>query len=145
MHNNSIMYESPRDWEYFHTCTYSMYRYQVSLCLEACMELGYIGLALHHVHTSYIFLLLCRFAYMLPAGWVFIMMCLLLKLTEGIGSSLFLTGALSIAPQYYPKSVGTVTVSIIISKHQFQYEDRTSWTKSTFSIPTRVCWRLLLG
>ena len=41
-------------------------------------------------------------------------MCILMKVIEGVGSALFLTGGLALAPQYYPKSVGTVTVGIII-------------------------------
>ena len=48
---------------------------------------------------------------MLPSGWVFIIMCIVLRLIEGVGSALFMTGALAIVPQLYPDSVGRVTVS----------------------------------
>ena len=48
---------------------------------------------------------------MLPSGWIFIMMCILLRLIEGIGSALFMTGALAIVPQLYPDSIGRVIVS----------------------------------
>ena len=46
-------------------------------------------------------------------------MCILLKLTEGVGSALFLTGGLAIAPQYYPKSVGTVTVGTVDAEYSY--------------------------
>ena len=54
---------------------------------------------------------------MMPSGWLFIMMCTLLRLIEGVGSALFLTGSLAIIPQLYPNSVGFVSVSWLTSTY----------------------------
>lgn len=45
----------------------------------------------------------------LPSNWVFVLFCVLLRVTEGIGSALFITATFTLLPVLYPKSTGTVT------------------------------------
>ena len=46
----------------------------------------------------------------LPSNWIFVLFCVLLRVTEGTGSALFITATFTLLPVLYPKSTGTVTV-----------------------------------
>ena len=52
-----------------------------------------------------------RFVAQLPPGWVFILFCTLLRMTEGAGSAMFFTAVFTLLPEYYPSRVGTVLVN----------------------------------
>jgi hypothetical protein len=51
-----------------------------------------------------------RFVAELPSGWVFILFCVLLRMTEGVGSAMYFTAAFTLVPQFYPTRVSTVMV-----------------------------------
>ena len=56
----------------------------------------------------------CRFMPMVPSGWIFIILCILLRMAEGVGSALFGTALITLIPILYPKSVGTLVVSALV-------------------------------
>ena len=47
---------------------------------------------------------------MLSSGWMFITFCVLLRVTEGVGTAMFVTATFTILPVLFPKSVGTIMV-----------------------------------
>ena len=51
-----------------------------------------------------------RFLVDMPYGWVFIMFAVLLRMTEGLGSSMAFTAIYTLLPELYPTRVGLVTV-----------------------------------
>ena len=51
-----------------------------------------------------------RFVDLLPANWVFVVICIVLRMTEGIGSAMFITAAFTVAPLLFPNSVATIVV-----------------------------------
>ena len=55
---------------------------------------------------------LISFVASMPSGWVFIMFCILLRLTEGTGSAMFVTSVLTLLPGLFPDSAGTVVVCL---------------------------------
>jgi len=48
----------------------------------------------------------------MPSGWVFILFCVLLRMTEGVGSAMFFTSAFALLPELFPKHVATVMVRV---------------------------------
>ena len=54
-----------------------------------------------------------RFVAELPSGWVFILFCVLLRMTEGVGSAMYFTATFTLVPEFYPTKVSTVMVSYI--------------------------------
>lgn len=54
-----------------------------------------------------------RFVADLPSGWVFILFCTLLRMTEGVGSAMFFTATFTLLPEYYPSRIGTLLVSTV--------------------------------
>lgn len=57
-----------------------------------------------------IYLCILRFLADMPYGWVFITFAVLLRMTEGVGSSMSLTAIYTLLPELYPTRVGLVTV-----------------------------------
>ena len=47
---------------------------------------------------------------MLPSGWIFITLCIILRSAEGIGTALFITAFFTLVSILYPHSVGTLMV-----------------------------------
>ena len=45
-----------------------------------------------------------------PVNWVFILICVILRLLEGVGTALVGTSIFSALPYFFPKSVGTLMV-----------------------------------
>ena len=60
--------------------------------------------------TSFKIFVIHSFVVSMPSGWVFIMFCILLRLTEGVGSAMFATSLYAQLPELFPHSVGTMTV-----------------------------------
>lgn len=52
-----------------------------------------------------------RFLEDMPYGWVFITFAILLRMTEGVGSSLSVTATNTLLPELFPNRVGFVTVN----------------------------------
>ena len=52
-----------------------------------------------------------RFVDQLPSNWVFVLYCVLLRMTEGVGSAMFVTATFTVLPVLFPKSVATIMVS----------------------------------
>ncbi len=50
---------------------------------------------------------------MLSPGWMFIVYCVLLRMTEGVGSALYMTSTFTILPILYPTQIGMITVSAL--------------------------------
>ena len=46
----------------------------------------------------------------MPSGWPFIVVCIVLRFVEGVGTALFLTAGYTLITQLYPKSTGFVVV-----------------------------------
>ena len=59
------------------------------------------------MHTYY------RFVADLPAGWIFILFCVLLRMAEGVGSAMYFTAMFTLVPEFYPTRVSTVMVNYI--------------------------------
>ena len=55
-------------------------------------------------------LCMCRFVAELPSGWVFILFCVLLRMTEGVGSAMYFTATFTLVPEFYPNRVSTIMV-----------------------------------
>lgn len=53
-----------------------------------------------------------RFVSELPSGWIFILFCVLLRMTEGVGSAMLFTAVFTLLPEYYPSKVGTIMVNL---------------------------------
>lgn len=51
-----------------------------------------------------------RFLENMPYGWVFIMFAVLLRMTEGVGSSMTFTAIYTLLPELFPTRVGLLTV-----------------------------------
>ncbi len=54
-----------------------------------------------------------RFVDLLPANWVFIVVCVLLKVIEGIGTALFFTVTFTVLLVLFPNSVATLMVHTV--------------------------------
>lgn len=52
-----------------------------------------------------------RFLQYMSGGWVFITFAVLLRLTEGVGSSMAITAIYTLLPELFPNRVGLVTVT----------------------------------
>ena len=57
----------------------------------------------------------CRPSVYLPSGWVFVIVCTMLRFTQGIGSAFFYTTAYAMVAKLYPDSIGFVIVSSVMS------------------------------
>lgn len=77
-----------------------------------------------------------RFVAELPSGWVFILFCVLLRMTEGVGSAMYFTATFTLVPEFYPTKVSTVMVNYIML---------TPSCLNLFSITCRDCLNLLVG
>ena len=53
----------------------------------------------------------CRATIYLPFGWPYLVVCLVLRFTEGVGTALYSTAAYTLVNKLYPESVGFVMVS----------------------------------
>ncbi len=51
-----------------------------------------------------------RFVDLLPANWVFVVICVLLRIVEGIGTALLFTVTFTVLPILFPNSVATLMV-----------------------------------
>ena len=72
-------------------------------------------MAIYLWHYSLSFIRFVRsFVVSMPSGWVFIMFCILLRLTEGVGSAMFATSLYAQLPELFPHSVGTMSVCVIL-------------------------------
>ena len=49
-----------------------------------------------------------RFLEDMPSGWVFITIAFLLRMIEGVGSSLVLTAVNALLPEIFPNNIGLV-------------------------------------
>jgi len=56
-----------------------------------------------------------RFTSLMPSGWVFILFCVLLRMTEGVGSAMLTTAAFALLPELFPNHVGTLMVCTSLS------------------------------
>ena len=57
----------------------------------------------------YLSLCVCnRFVDLLPANWLFPIICVLLRCTEGIGSAMLATAIFAVLPVFFPNSVATI-------------------------------------
>ena len=62
---------------------------------------------------GFFFLVATRsFTAMMPSGWVFILFCILLRMTEGVGSAMLSTAAFSLLPELFPNHLATVMVLV---------------------------------
>ena len=60
----------------------------------------------------------CRVVAIVPVNWVFILICVILRLIEGVGTAFVGTSIFSTLPYFFPKSVGTLMVcNVITSMH----------------------------
>ncbi len=57
-----------------------------------------------------------RFVTQLPSGWIFIIVCVLFRVTEGVGTAMFFTATFATYPKLFPESIGTVVVRNYRSK-----------------------------
>ena len=55
------------------------------------------------------------FTAMMPSGWVFILFCILLRMTEGVGSAMLSTASFSLLPELFPNRLATVMVHVTIT------------------------------
>ena len=67
---------------------------------------------------------LSRFTEALPSGWVFIVVCALLRSIEGTGTAMFLTALFSLLPQLYPNHMGIMTVRTHCVKSELRRNSR---------------------
>lgn len=51
-----------------------------------------------------------RFTAMVDSSWTFIVICIVLRLLEGVGTAMLTTAIFSTFPHLFPKAVGTLMV-----------------------------------
>ena len=51
----------------------------------------------------------------ISSGWMFSTFCVLLRMTEGVGSAMFFTAAFAVLPELFPNHVGTVMVGHVVA------------------------------
>ena len=62
-----------------------------------------------------------RFVTLLPAGWIFVVFAIFLRLSEGVGTALATTPTLALIPGLYPERVSTVMVSqVLMNTHIYR-------------------------
>ena len=76
----------------------------IRVSTTTCMQhiISHVQLTLHIHYT--------RFITLLPAGWLFIVVAIILRISEGIGSALATTAALSLIPILHPDRISTLMV-----------------------------------
>ena len=69
-----------------------------------------VGVSIHSWGNA---LLTPRFTSLMPSGWIFIVFCVLLSMTQGVGSAMFTTAAYALLVELFPNNVSTVMVCLL--------------------------------
>ena len=84
---------------------------RVSCCINLT-SLHFNNMSCNHIVGSAHIHMAHRFVTLLPAGWIFIVFAIILRLAEGVGTALATTPTLALIPGLYPERVSTVMVSL---------------------------------
>ena len=61
-------------------------------------------------HVVHMVIIVCRFVTKIPSTWGFILVCMVLRAAEGVGSAMFFTATFSTFPKLFPNHVSLMVV-----------------------------------
>ncbi len=97
---------------YHHKCSYMLpiaHVYLVHILLGRSSKFNWITILFSSLtcHTySY------RLCIYLPSGWPFIVICIVLRIIEGVATALFTTAGYTLLTELYPESTGFIVVCV---------------------------------